>query len=378
MFVLVKYRFISFLRDRTTMFWTFFFPLILCTLFYVTFGNLDNSLECIDTAVIVRSNTVESKAFQTFLDVMAEEGDELLSVQEMSEKEAKEALKKGEIQGIFYADTEPELLVTANGVEESVLQALLESFQSNMEIIQNVSKEKPESLLKLLDRLGSSAMETGYVKEASLGGKETDGMIQYFFSLIAMSCMFGCFLGFEAVIRLQANINPVGARRCVSATSKMKMMLADFIMVCLINFAAVLILIGYMVFILKLDLGEDIGRILLVSFMGCLIGVSMGMLIGSVGKWKESTKIGVMLCISLGSSFLSGLMVGSIKGIIEEYCPAINRINPSSLISDAFYSLSVYQDATRYNRDILIIGIWVVFFMLGSFFMVRRVRYDSI
>lgn len=378
MIQLMKYRFLSLLRDRTTMFWSLLFPLILCTLFYVTFGNIDTNLECIDTAVVVRDESRQAKTFQTFLGDIEEEAEDLIKTEEMTDKKAKSLLKDGKICGIFYIDKEPELLVAGTGVEESVLQSLLESYQGGLEIVQNVSREKPENLPELMKYLSGSAMQAEYVKEASLGGKETDGMIQYFFSLIAMTCMFGCFLGFEASMMIQANIYPVGARRCLGATGKMKIILSDFILICVINFVDILVLLGYMTGVLKLDLGDDIGKIILVSFVGCLIGVAMGMLVGSVGKWKEGTKIAILLAVSLGSSFLSGLMVGGIKGLIEEYCPIINRINPSALISDAFYSMTIYEDASRYTRDVLSMAVWAVIFLIGSFFMVRRVRYDSI
>lgn len=378
MLQLMKYRALGLFRDKITMFWSLLFPLILCTLFYVTFGNLDNNLECIDTAVVVKSEEKEAKTFGSFLQFIADSEEDLISVEEMSEKEAKEALKDGKVFGIYYVDAEPELVVASAGVEESILKALLESYERNAEIIQTVSKEKPESLLKVIDRISSSAMQTEYVKEATLGGKETDGMIQYFFSLIAMTCMFGCFLGLEAAVTLQANVNPVGARRCIGAVSKIQQLFADFIVVCIFNIIDVSVLLVYMIGVLKLDISGDMGKIMPVSVLGSIIGVSMGMLVGSVGRWKEGVKLAIMLSVSLGSSFLSGLMVGGIKGLLEEYCPFLNRINPASLISDAFYCVSIYWDSARYTRDMLSMAGWAVVFVLGSFLMIRRVRYDSI
>ena len=378
MLQLMKYRLYSMLRERTTMFWTFAFPLILCTLFYVTFGNVDQSLSCIDTAAVVKSETESAQSFYTFLEAIEENEEDFISVEKMTEREAKKQLKDGDIVGIYYIDEKPELRVASNDVEESILLGLMQSYESNYEVIQTVAQEKPENLQKVVERISSDAVATEYVKEASLGGKESDGMIQYFFSLIAMSCMFGCFLGFDAALRLQANISPLAARRCVGATNKLVLILSDFLLICILNFVNVLVLLGYMTGVLKIDLGTDIGRVLLVSFMGCIIGVSMGMLIGSVGKWAENTKIAIMLAISLGSSFLSGLMASGIKGLIEANCPIINRINPASLISDAFYCLSIYEDMERYTRNIVAMAVWSVVFLIGSFLMVRRVRYDNI
>ncbi|MCI8780586.1 MAG: ABC transporter permease [Lachnospiraceae bacterium] len=388
---LIKYRFFSVLREKTTMFWGFVFPLILCTLFYVTFGDIDNTLDCINTAAVVRNDTTEAKAFEVFLKAVEDSGEDLFAVEWMEEKEAKEKLEDGKISGVFYVDTEPELFVAGSGMEESVLQAVLESYMGRCQVIQDVLREKPEELFGLFgkadtdaiyseisDKISSQAIQEEYVTETSLGGKKTDGMIQYFFSLIGMTCMFGCFLGFDSVMTLQANISPVGARRCVGSVSKFRLLMIDFILICIVNYVETIVLFVYMTKVLKLDMGNEWGKNLLIAFLGCLVGVAMGILVGSIGKWKEGTKIAVMLSVSLGSSFLSGLMVSGIKGLIEEKCPIINRINPASLISDAFYSVAIYQDGSRYVRDVVTMAVLAVIFLAGSFLMVRRVRYDSI
>ena len=117
---------------------------------------------------------------------------------------------------------------------------------------------------------------------------------------------------------------------------------------------------------------------LLISLFGSLIGVSMGMFIGSFGKMQEGVRIGLMLGISMVSSFLAGLMNGNMKDIVEKSVPFVNRINPASLISDAFYCINVYDDMTRYYRNLITLAVMCVVLVMASFFMVRRERYDSI
>ena len=46
----------------------------------------------------------------------------------------------------------------------------------------------------------------------------------------------------------------------------------------------VIILILYLRYILNMDFQGQMGKMLVVSFFGSLIGVSMGMFIGSFGK----------------------------------------------------------------------------------------------
>ena len=59
---------------------------------------------------------------------------------------------------------------------------------------------------------------------------------------------------------------------------------------------------------------------LLISFFGSLIGVSIGIFVGSLGKMKEGGKIGIILGFSMVCSFLSGLMNNTMKDLIEKIC----------------------------------------------------------
>ena len=120
------------------------------------------------------------------------------------------------------------------------------------------------------------------------------------------------------------------------------------------------------------------GKMLIISLFGSLIGVSMGIFVGSLGKMSEGIKVSVILAISMVCSFLSGLMNSSMKDIVEKHAPIINRINPAALISDAFYCINVYDDPARYYRNLITLAGMSVVFMLASFLLIRRNRYDSI
>ena len=144
------------------------------------------------------------------------------------------------------------------------------------------------------------------------------------------------------------------------------------------HFVDIVILLIYLRYVLGMDFRGDIPRMLLVSFIGSMIGVSMGIFISSIGKTREGAKIGILLGISMVCSFLAGLMVSDMNDIVERYCPIINRINPAALIADAFYCINVYDDPARFWRSLAILTVMSVLLTLGSFFMVRRERYDSI
>lgn len=117
---------------------------------------------------------------------------------------------------------------------------------------------------------------------------------------------------------------------------------------------------------------------LLISLFGSLIGVSMGLFIGSLGKLNEGGKVGIMLAVSMSCCFLSGLMNGTMKDVVEKHAPIINRINPAALISDALYCINVYDDSYRYYRNLVTLIIMSAVLVLASFLIIRRERYDSI
>ena len=347
---------------------------VLGTFFYFAFGNINEAdFQTVPVAVVKEASA--DTFFMTYLDEVEKSSPDLLKAEEMSEKEALEALQDKKVEGIYYVGKEPSLTVAGTGIEESILQTVLDSCENTRTTITNIMKKNPQMDMETMKSLLSS---DSLVREVSLGGRTIDGNVQFFYALIAMACLYGCFIGFGSAIGIQANITPLAARRCVTPTHKLKLILTDQLTSFALGYVDVIILILYLRYILNLDFQGQMGKMLVVSFFGSLIGVSMGMFIGSFGKMQEGVRIGLMLGISMVSSFLAGLMNGNMKDIVEKSVPFVNRINPASLISDAFYCINVYDDMTRYYRNLITLAVMCVVLVMASFFMVRRERYDSI
>lgn len=371
---LLKYSFLSKVRNFNIIFWPLVFPLVLGTFFYFAFGNINEADFQTVPVAVVKKDTADT-FFLTYLDQVEKSSPDLLKAEEMPEKEALEALQDKKIKGIYYVGKDPSLTVAETGMEESILQTVLDSCGNTRATITNIMKKNPQMDMKTMKTLLSSQ---DLVKEVSLGGRTIDGNVQFFYALIAMACLYGCFIGFGSSIGIQANITPLAARRCVTPTHKLKLILTDQLASFALGYVDVIILILYLRYILNLDFQGQMGKMLVVSFFGSLIGVSMGMFIGSFGKMQEGAKIGIMLGISMVSSFLAGLMNGNMKDMVEKSAPFVNRINPASLIADAFYCINVYDDTARYYRSLATLAVMCVVLVMASFFMVRRERYDSI
>ena len=371
---LIKYNLLVKLKNFGTTFWPLVFPILLGTMFYFAFGNInDADFETVSVAV-VRQEKADT-LFLMFLDQVENNADQLISTKELTYDEACSQLENEQISGIYVVGETPSLTVSASGIPQSILQSVLSSYETGKTTIRTIVRAHPSGLWAgIRQMLNRQELLT----EVSLGGRTINGNAQFFYALIAMACLYGCFIGFGSAVSLQANITALAARRCVTPTHKLKLILSEQISAFLLGYFDVIVLLLYLRYILKLDFEGQIGRMLLISFLGSLIGVSMGIFVGSLGKMKEGIKIGIILGISMVCSFLSGLMNNTMKDLVEKNAPFLNRINPAALISDAFYCINVYDDMGRYYRNLITLALMSVLLVTASFLLIRRESYDSI
>ena len=371
---LIKYNLLVKVKNFATTFWPLIFPLLLGTMFYFAFGNIDDAdFETVQVGIVKEEEP--DTLFLMFLDQMENNGNHLIAAQELSGTAALAKLENEEISGIYYVGKAPSLTVAANGIPQSILQSVLTSYETVKSTIRQIVRTHPSGLWKGIQKMLNQQEP---ITQVSLGGHTINGTVQFFYALIAMTCLYGCFIGFGSAITLQANITALAARRCVTPTHKLKLILSEQIASFLLGYFDVIVLLVYLRYILKLDFQGKIGPMLLISFFGSLIGVSIGIFVGSLGKMKEGVKIGIILGISMICSFLSGLMNNTMKDIVEKNAPFINRINPAALISDAFYCINVYDDLGRYYRNLITLAVMSVVLVAASFLLIRRESYDSI
>lgn len=377
---LFRYRFVQTIRNSSNMFWALLFPIILGTLFYLSFGSAglestgESRWDKIKVAVVKDTDPSENaQAFEGFLTQM---DGETLDIQDIStESEALSALNEETISGIFYVRDTPSLTVAKNGLNESILTSVLESYNQNAAMFREIAMTHPEKLPDALDAMNDYRNTTA---EVSLGGKDLNPNVQYFFALVAYACLSGAFLGVQSSIDGQANISALGARRSITPTHKLTLILIDMAVLFIIHFFNILILCLYITHVLGISLGNDVGTLLLVDFMGSMIGICLGVAIGCLARISYGMKIGVCVLFTLFPGFHAGLMFGNMKNIIELHCPIINRINPAAVLSDAFYCMGIYNDMERFTRCLVILAVMSTLLLTVAFLGIRRERYDSI
>lgn len=371
---LIKYNLLVKLRNFSSTFWPLVFPILLGTMFYFAFGNIsDADFETVSVGIVREKQ--EDTLFLMYLNQVENNGKHLISTTELSYEQACSQLEDQKISGFYVVGKTPSLTVASNGISQSILQSVLSAYETGKNTIHTIVHTHPSGLW---DGIRQMANRQELLTQVSLGGRTINGTVQFFYALIAMGCLYGCFIGFGSAVSLQANITTLAARRCVTPTHKLKLILSEQIASFLLGYFDVIVLLLYLRYILKLDFQGQMGRMLLISFLGSLIGVSMGIFVGSFGKMKEGIKIGIILGISMVCSFLSGLMNNTMKDLVEKTVPFVNRINPAALISDAFYCINVYDDMGRYYRNLITLAVMSVVLVAASFLLIRRESYDSI
>lgn len=372
-----KYRIKFFLKMPTVMFWALVFPIILGTLFQCTFGSKGNydTFETIPVAIVIEQENDTNKQFLTMMTSLTfENGDYMFDVKEVTRKDADELLSKDDVYGIITLSNQRDLIVARSGMNESIIQQFLNQYLRSESYITDIATNHPEDLPKAVANLTQSM---DLVQTTSLAGSEMSYNTQYFYALIAMVCMFGSYLGIQNAKDIQANLSAVAARRCVSASKKITLIIADTFAALTIHFLEIVIVFFYLQLI-GVDLGHKLLLFFLTCFIGSLIGILIGQFLSAAIRCSENAKDGICTSVSLILSFLSGLMFANIKDIIEKNAPIINRINPAALITDCFYSLSVFDDYTRYFRSLITLVIIAVILLTATILFVRRERYESI
>ena len=178
--------------------------------------------------------------------------------------------------------------------------------------------------------------------------------------------------------KLLPNMSSMGKRIGVSPVKKKNLVLSGTLASLLVSLISMSILLLYTLVVLKVNYGDDLKKVILLAFTGCIAGISLGLFIGIVLKTNENAKSGILIAITMFLSFLSGMMGITMKYVIDKNIPIVNLINPNNLITDGFYALYYYNTFNRYIRDICCLGVFIIVCLFISFRTLRREQYDYI
>ncbi|MCI9530556.1 MAG: ABC transporter permease [Lachnospiraceae bacterium] len=377
-FRLYRYSLLRISRRKLNIFWSLLFPIILGTLFQLSFGGfLDQEVSFHQIPVAYVEGEGADAAFQAVLEEL-EKGSQMIKLQPAGEEEAKKLLQDGTVEGIYSnggGTPKLRLTVSGQGINESILSTVIGQYRCISHVFTQIGQERPQKIQAAAEDIKK---ERQYIKEWDISGKPILNTMDYFYSLLAMNCLMAATAGLMCAVEFKADLSSLAARRVVSSAGRFLVLLADLAAVVTMQFLYLVFSAGYLLFALEVPIGNQWGLMLLALFGGCVLGVTLGFFIGVAGKLSENAKEGLCVGIMMVSSFFSGLMVAEMRWLVEEYAPWFARINPASLIVRAFYSLNVYDTYGQYAQCLGSLMALSLLLGAGSFVIIRRERYASI
>ncbi len=346
----IKYTLKNTFRDKSFVFWTIMYPIILASFFYLAFGSVMEGKEIQFSVGISAEN--EMKEFLKEIDI--------LEVKEYSPEEAEQAMRDKEISA--YITNDMTVQVIGSGVGQTTTQNIITGFKRFFYIFENGGN--PETI----------DFEKEYFKVRE---QSASPYILMFYTLIGMVSFYGYFGGLQVLESFQANVSELGKRMSVSPIKKGGYILNGLLVMILLNLLSNFLLVAFIRYGLKIELFKDYLASFGLILAGNLVGITMGVWTGSNSKLTPPIRMAVGIGVPLVLSSLAGMASPNIKTMIMRHAPLLDQLNPISIITSGLYRINLLGNQNYYGRGILILlGVSAVFVLL-SLQSLRRKRYDS-
>lgn len=369
---MIKYRFLCQLRSKESIFWLLFFPMILSVMFYAGLRDIANGekFEAVDIAVVDDAEFEKEKVMASIIenvsadDKESVDSDKIFVTQYVSKEEAEKLLDDNKVSAYIYFNGECNVGFKKNGTKQTIVKKFFDIAIQKEKLFTEVARENNGNIPpNLLETINDS---TSYIKDVSNKRGKADTVLQNFYSILGMVCMYGAATGCVAMNYLQTNQSALAKRNTVAPVSKMKQLLSYFLVDMLMNDVIVLLVLAFIRFALGIDFGNRIGLIIFTTIVGGTMGLSFGYFFASITKKSVEFKNNMVIGISMICSFLAGMMSNEVQYFVKQHAYIIDRINPVNLITESYYKLYYYTDLSKYYENIIILIMMTVLFAIGT------------
>lgn len=375
-----KYTLKVLFKNRALIFWTFIFPIVLGTFFKMAFSNIESSeqFSAVKIAIIDNDEYKSNLIYKNSFAVLGDENNKerVFEITYTDKDKANELLEKEKIVGYLEIKKgKPKIVFYRNGIEQTIFKYVVDELVQTNEIINNTVEDKTDykKIYAKVIEINSNNAKINNISNKNLSYT----MIEYY-TLLAMACLYGAMISMTAINNNLANMSSKGMRVSVSPTPKFKVVLSSLLSSYVIQLIGLVLLFIYTIFILKVDYGDRLPLVILLTIVGSLSGLSLGLFSSSVIKSSENTKIGIIMSITMAGCFFAGMMGITMKYIIDTNIPLLNKINPVAIITDGYYSLYYYSTLNRFYFDLISLLIFSGILISISMITLRRQKYDSI
>lgn len=391
--------------------WTLIFPIVLATVFNFMFEPMRStgSVEAVKVAVVA-DDAWEDSPFSHVVDTLSEADEPLLAVHPVAtEQEARELIAEGSVTGAYIVDAvgnegnaeqsgsdeldavdaagpadaagaasgsgtaagssdvststssagstgAPRIILAPAGsgtgsdasydVNRAILESVATSYLQSEALIEELATHDPVALsdpTTIENALGLSVS----VREVSLTHAQPDSMVRFYYALLGMASIFAAHLAGESVWHLQPTSSAAGARRTVSSTSRMRLLIPTIGACWAVSTTFLAIAFGYICLTAHIDFSGREGLCIVGIAASSLLSCGIGALVGALpGRMGSDSRRGILMALTCLLSLFAGLYgepTMELADTIAQAIPAATWLNPVCLIRDLFYTVYFYD-----------------------------------
>lgn len=414
------------LREKSSLFWLFCFPIILSTMFMGMFGNIGEVYEIhtMRFAVVADANFCKATNARQMLHAMQRDplrnegcgsamegtasdtapgqvGSELGNLLELQAvpnvKEAKGLINADHgVRGYINATEDGLLNLTISRASVAAVNDDTgnSGFSASLNILHGavgMFNRRAITVTELLNtdpgvfRDATFTEEMGdtptFTKDVSLTHFKPTESVRFYYALLAMTALMSMTFATKTVCATQANLSTLGMRRSLAPLSKFNQLMGGFLASWLCASVSMVVATLYIHFVCKVDFGGRWPVLVLALLLASLTANALGTFIGSLPKLTSGVKIGITTALSCVLSIFSGLYgIGAmnLSDWIQRNAPGFAIVNPTQQITNLFYDLLYYDSYAPFLRTSGILLAMTVLALALSTIFLRRQRYEHL
>lgn len=231
-------------------------------------------------------------------------------------------------------------------VNRAILESVVTSYLQSEALIEELATHDPVALsdpTTIENALGLSIS----VREVSLTHAQPDSMVRFYYALLGMASIFAAQLAGESVWHLQPTSSAAGARRTVSSTSRMRLLIPTIGACWAVSTTFLAIAFGYICLTAHIDFSGREGLCLVGIAAASLLSCGIGALVGALpGRMGSDSRRGILTALTCLLSLFAGLYgepTMELADTVAHVFPAATWLNPVCLIRDLFYTVYYYD-----------------------------------
>ena len=384
-----KYALKIIFRNKSLIFWTFAFPIILGTFFKLAFNNIEKgeTLSTIDIAIIDNQEFNDNQFYKEAFNQLSTGKNKMFNTKYTTLENAKKLLSDEEITGYLVLSNDViNITVNSSGINETIIKTVVDEINTNKNMYETLINKEIEDEFKsgntnidykdIYNKVTDKIISDVKLNDIS-NSNLSYTMIEYY-TLIALTILYGGTISLYMVNKTLPNLSEVGKRVNTSSLKRSTILFSNLLASYVVQLIGLCILFIYCVFVINADFGDNLPLIILLSLIGVFAGLSMGVFIGVNVNASEGAKSGILIGITMLFNTLAGMTGVTLKYVIDKNIPIINKINPANMITDGFYSLYYLNGMNRYFFNIMSLIIFSIVLLRFSLKKLRRQQYDSI